>query len=227
MSDASPDRSEAAEDVPCAPLFATETMAELSARQGRTADAVAIYRHLLREAAADPAAADRVERWTARLAELEGGAASPSAKAAPAAAPPKSQAPAPAPPPLRTALLIRDPVRSGQVIYADGRDLIVLASVNSGAQLLADGHIHVYGALKGRAIAGARGLRDAQVFCLALEAELVGVDTGYVVNDDIPAPLRGEPARVFLTPEGTCTIAALPLGKPAGARSPALARLWR
>jgi septum site-determining protein MinC len=229
MSDASPDGRESTEDVPCAPLFATETMAELSARQGRTADAISIYRHLLRGAASDPAAAERVERWKSRLAELEGGAASTGAKASPAAEGPSPapQGPAPAPPPLRTALVIRDPVRSGQVVYADGRDLIVMAPVNSGAQLLADGHIHVYGPLKGRAIAGARGMRDAQVFCLALEAELVGVDTGYVVSDDVPAPLWGGPARVFLSPAGTCTVAALPLGKPAAARSPALARLWR
>ncbi|HXJ20752.1 MAG TPA: septum site-determining protein MinC [Polyangia bacterium] len=227
MSDASPDGPEAAEDVPCAPLFATETMAELSARQGRTADAVSIYRHLLRGAESDPAAADRIERWRSRLLELEGGAGAGSAKAPPAAVPARSQAPAPAAPPLRTALVVRDPVRSGQVIYADGRDLVVMAPVNPGAQLLADGHIHVYGPLKGRAVAGARGMRDAQVFCLALEAELVGVDTGYVVSADVPEALWGGPARVFLSPDGTCVLAALPLGKPAATRSPALARIWR
>ena len=73
------------------------------------------------------------------------------------------------------------------MIYAEGRDLIVVAPVHAGAQLLADGNIHVYGPLKGRAVAGAHGLRDAEVFCLALEAELVGVDTGYLLSDDIPA----------------------------------------
>ena len=99
------------------------------------------------------------------------------------------------------------------MIYAEGRDLIVVASVHSGAQLLADGHIHVYGPLKGRAVAGAHGLRDAQLFCLSLEAELVGVDTGYLLSDDIPAALSGGPARVFLTAEGTCTVAALPVGR--------------
>src|SRR5947199_338262 len=67
---------EADDDVPCAPLFATETMAELSARQGRLPDAVAIYRHLVREAEAGGAVdADRLARWKARLAELEGGPA--------------------------------------------------------------------------------------------------------------------------------------------------------
>ena len=82
------------------------------------------------------------------------------------------------------------------MIYAQERDLIVVASVHPGAQLLADGNIHVYGALKGRAVAGAHGARDAQVFCLALEAELVGVDSGYAISDDIPPGLWGGPARV-------------------------------
>ena len=124
---------------------------------------------------------------------------------------------APAPPPAiaspHTSLVIHQPVRSGQVIYAQERDLIVVASVHPGAQLLADGNIHVYGALKGRAVAGAHGARDAQVFCLALEAELVGVDSGYTISDDIPPGLWGGPARVFLTPEGTCAVVALTAGK--------------
>ena len=84
------------------------------------------------------------------------------------------------------------------MVYADGRDLIVLASVNPGAQLLADGNIHVYGALRGRAVAGAQGYRDAQLFCLALDPELVGVDAGYLLNDDIPAALRGAAPRASI-----------------------------
>ncbi len=204
-------------------MFATETMAELSARQGRLADAAAIYRHLLSGAEAN----ERTEKWRGRLAELEAGAtpaaAPPAARPPAATAPPPSDAsqsriaPAPAavaePTGQRASLVIREPVRSGQVIYAEGRDLIVMAPVHSGAQLLADGHIHVYGPLKGRAVAGAHGLREAQLFCLALEAELVGVDTGYLLSDDIPAPLWSSPARVFLTAEGVCTVAALSAGK--------------
>ncbi|MES1207025.1 MAG: septum site-determining protein MinC [Pseudomonadota bacterium] len=212
------------DDVPCAPLFATETMAELSARQGRLPDAVAIYRHLVREAEAGGAGdADRLARWKARLAELEGGPANAPAAAAssagnrppPPATPPIPARAAPVAPSLaaavrqRQSLVIREPVRSGQVVYADGRDLIVLASVNPGAQLLADGHIHVYGALRGRAVAGARGHRDAQVFCLALDPELVGVDAGYLLSDDIPAALRGAAARVYLTEAGTCAVVPL------------------
>jgi septum site-determining protein MinC len=215
------------------PLFATETMAELSARQGRFADAVAIFRHLVRASestsAAAPDDAARVERWQARIAELEAGSAGASAAALAAPAAPAAakepgsparrgevtQPPPPANDPLRASLVINEPVRSGQLIYAEGRDLIVVAPVHSGAQLLADGNIHVYGALKGRAVAGTRGARDAQVFCLTLEAELVGVDTGYLTSDDIAPGLWGGPARVCLTPEGLCTVVPLSLGKRA------------
>lgn len=212
-------------------MFATETMAELSARQGRVADAVAIFRHLLRGAQAeaegtsnDAARVERIGKWKSRLAELEAGATSAAAATPPIAASRNHSAPAQAevaePTGQRSSLVIREPVRSGQVIYAEGRDLIVVAPVHSGAQLLADGNIHVYGPLKGRAVAGAHGLRDAQLFCLALEAELVGVDTGYLLSDDIPAMLWGGSARVFLTAEGTCTVAALSAGKGGVALAP-------
>jgi septum site-determining protein MinC len=196
-------------------MFATETMAELSARQGRLADAVAIYRHLL----SDAEAGERSEKWKARLAELEAGVnGAPAAAPAPiGAAPPPRRAPAPAeiaaPTASGASLVIREPVRSGQVIYAEGRDLIVVAPVHAGAQLLADGNIHVYGPLKGRAVAGAHGLRDAQLFCLSLEAELVGVDTGYLLSDDVPEAFWSGPARVSLTAAGTCAVTALPVGK--------------
>lgn len=201
--------------VPCPPMFATETMAELSARQGRLGDALAIYHHLVRSAADGEGGGERLARWKVRLAELEGAGAAPSAPvaAAPVAAGPRAPALRTAAAPART-LVIREPVRSGQVVYADGRDLIVLAPVHAGAQLLADGHIHVYAPLKGRAVAGARGARDVEVFCLALEAELVGVDTGYVVAEDVPPPLWGAPARILLTPDGTCAVVPLMPGKP-------------
>jgi septum formation inhibitor MinC len=208
-------------------MFATETMAELSARQGRLADAAAIYRHLLHGADAeaegardDAARVGRIEKWKGRLAELEAGATGATTAAPSGGAPRDRSAPGPAvvaeATGQRASLVIREPVRSGQVIYAEGRDLIVVASVHSGAQLLADGNIHVYGALKGRAVAGARGLRDAQLFCLALEAELVGVDTGYLLSDDIPATLWSGPARVSLTTEGTCSVAPLSVNKGPG-----------
>jgi septum site-determining protein MinC len=189
-------------------MFVTETMAELSARQGRTGDAIAIYRRLLASA---PPVDQRRARWGARLAALEegGGAAKPE----PAAAVPPAPVPA-APelaPVVRLPLVVRQPVRSGQIVYAQQSDLIVLAPVSPGAQLLADGNIHVYNRLRGRAVAGVRGATTAQIFCLRLEAELVGIDAAYLVSEDLPTPaaLQGRGARVWLE-EGRCRVEALP-----------------
>ena len=91
---------------------------------------------------------------------------------------------------------VRQPVRSGQVIYAQRADLIVMAPVNAGAQVSADGHIHVYGPLRGRALAGAQGMADACVFCLSLEAELVSIAGQYLLADEIPAEHRGSPTQL-------------------------------
>jgi len=207
-------------------LFATETMAELCARQGRTADAVAIYRRLLGGAADD----ERRSRWSARLAVLEQAAVArppASSEGEPAESPSRSGAraspPPPPPPPPRPAapvvevparpvqqppLLIEAQVRSGQIIYAQDRDLVVLAPVNPGAQLLADGHIHVYGPLRGRAIAGARGWLEARIFCARLEAELVGIDAAYIASEDLPRDRLGKAVQVVLR-EGRCVLAPL------------------
>ncbi len=81
------------------------------------------------------------------------------------------------------------------------RDLIVLASISSGAELIADGHIHVYGALRGRALAGIGGNTDARIFCRSLEAELVSVAGYWRVRDDIPEELIGKPVQIYLGKE--------------------------
>jgi septum site-determining protein MinC len=103
---------------------------------------------------------------------------------------PEPQAPAspppPEPPPGRTRL-VTGPVRSGMQIYARGGDLIVLAPVSPGAEVVADGHIHVYGALRGRALAGASGDVGARIFCSRLEAELVSIAGRYLVSEQLPA----------------------------------------
>ena len=178
-------------------LFATETMAELCARQGRVAEALAIFKRLLEQGPDD----ERAQRWTERVAALRaartGGA--PLAVSAPAE-PPASL--------VRMAVVIRETVRSGQIVYAQGTDLIVLAPVNAGAQLMADGNIHVYAPLRGRAVAGARGAKDARIFCQRLEAELVGVDTAYVTAEALPPERFGKPAQVGLDGD-RCVIAAL------------------
>lgn len=81
--------------------------------------------------------------------------------------------------------LITEPVRSGQQIYARGGDLIVLAPVSHGAELLADGNIHIYGPLRGRALAGVTGDETAHIFCQYLEAELVSIAGQYKISEDI------------------------------------------
>ena len=98
------------------------------------------------------------------------------------------------------AMVIDKPLRSGQHIYAKGRDLIVLAMVNPGAEIMADGHIHVYAPLRGKAIAGARGDEQARIFTSSLEAELVSIAGTYRTSGDAPLPadVLGKPAQISL-----------------------------
>jgi septum site-determining protein MinC len=95
-------------------------------------------------------------------------------------------------------LTMHTPVRAGQVVHAVGGDLVVLAPVNSGAELIADGNIHVYAPLRGRAAAGARDNPDASIYCLSLEAEFVSIAGRYLMAEDISKEQRGRPARVHL-----------------------------
>ena len=85
--------------------------------------------------------------------------------------------------PKTTPMTITRPVRSGQQIYARGGDLVVLATVSAGAEVIADGHVHIYGALNGRAIAGAAGDGDARIFCSNFNAELVAIAGRYKTSD--------------------------------------------
>nr|MDQ2693913.1 septum site-determining protein MinC [Pseudomonadota bacterium] len=94
--------------------------------------------------------------------------------------------------------LISQPVRSGQQMYAPDGDLILLGTVNAGAEVLADGNIHIYGHLRGRALAGARGNREARIFCQSLEAELVSIAGRYRVFEEMDAEVRGTPTQIFL-----------------------------
>jgi septum site-determining protein MinC len=124
--------------------------------------------------------------------------------AEPAAPPPRSVGePAPAETPLlkRTGAsftLVTRPVRSGQRVYASGGDLCIIAAVSSGAELMADGNIHVYGPLRGRALAGMKGNTDARIFCQDLQAELVSVAGHYRISENIPPELRGVPVQIYL-----------------------------
>jgi len=94
--------------------------------------------------------------------------------------------------------LITQPVRSGTQIYARGADLVVTAPVSAGAEIMADGNIHVYAALRGRALAGAGGDAEARIFCSRLEAELVSIAGHYLVSDQIPPEHRGLPVQIAL-----------------------------
>lgn len=119
------------------------------------------------------------------------------------AAAPAPEAPAPAPAGAaatarRTTRIITEPVRSGQQIYVSDADLIVLNAVSPGAEVVADGCVHVYGVLRGRAIAGARGDASARIFCRRFEAELVAVAGVYAVAEQMQGELRGKPVQVWL-----------------------------
>lgn len=105
-------------------------------------------------------------------------------------------------PELLPARIVNAPVRSGQQIYAKNSDLIVTASVSAGAELLADGHIHVYGALRGRALAGIGGNTQARIFCHQLGAELVSIAGQYKIAEDLRRiPAWGGSAQISLDGE--------------------------
>ncbi len=122
---------------------------------------------------------------------------------APVPAPAPSPAPPPEPAALAAATLIVDrPLRSGQQVYARGGDVVVLASVSDGAEVMADGSVHVYGPLRGRAIAGARGAGDARIFSTAMAPQLVSIaGTWRTTDTPLPGDIVGKPAQVRLDGE--------------------------
>ncbi|HEY1091154.1 MAG TPA: septum site-determining protein MinC, partial [Burkholderiaceae bacterium] len=99
-------------------------------------------------------------------------------------------------------LIIDKPLRSGQQVYAKGADLVIMALVNHGAEVIADGSIHVYAPLRGKAIAGARGNAEARIFAVSLEAELIAIAGIYRTTENpLPADVLGKPAQVRLDGE--------------------------
>ena len=100
-------------------------------------------------------------------------------------------------------LVIDKPVRSGQKIYARGADLVMLAMVNAGAEVAADGNIHVYAPLRGRAMAGASGNTQARIFSLCMEPELISIAGMYRTSEQLlPPNIQGKPAQVRLSTDG-------------------------
>ncbi|MFG0833439.1 septum site-determining protein MinC [Aeromonas bivalvium] len=114
---------------------------------------------------------------------------------------PETAAELPLPTPLLASKVHVGPVRSGQQIYAAGTSLVVLGSVSPGAEVLADDSIHIYGALRGRAIAGARGNGDARIYCQQLQAELLSIAGTFQLSDALPAGLIQQPVHVRLDNE--------------------------
>lgn len=167
----------------------------------------------LREAGVLPVALAYGTQETERLAEQLGlpllakfRAQYERADAEPAARP-RAPEPAPAPAPAPPAPPAASPqpgrmqltnVRSGQQLYAENCDLTVLSTVGAGAEVIADGSIHIYGTLRGRALAGAQGNEAARIFCRDFHAELVAIAGRYKVLDDIPDNLRGKSVQVWL-----------------------------
>jgi len=100
--------------------------------------------------------------------------------------------------PQKTSLLLDTPVRSGQSVNFIEGDVTVLGSVGSGAEIVAGGSIHVYGALRGRAMAGVNGNGSARIYCQKIEAELIAIDGYYQTADEIDVDLRGKPAQAWL-----------------------------
>lgn len=123
----------------------------------------------------------------------------PTAVSPPPPPPPPARA-EPAAPAARPApgRMQRNAVRSGQQLYAENCDLTVLSTVGAGAEVIADGSIHIYGTLRGRALAGAQGNPDARIFCRDFHAELVAIAGHYKVLDDVPMDLRGKAVQVWL-----------------------------
>ena len=130
----------------------------------------------------------------------------PAAEHAPASAAPAPQpaaaatvppAAGAAPPTLHHA----QPVRSGQQIYAEGRDLVVAANVAAGAEVIGDGSIHIYGSLRGRALAGASGSEQARIYCRSFHAELVSIAGRYRTFEEIPDDLAGRAVQCWLEGE--------------------------
>jgi septum site-determining protein MinC len=169
--------------------------------QGDAAVDFAALLQLLRPYRVLPVAVKGGSQQQMRAALAAGLAAAPDAAPTPTPTLPQrgreqEQAAEPVP---TSALVIDKPLRSGQQVYARGRDLVVMAMVNPGAEVIADGHIHVYAPLRGKAIAGARGNTEARIFSLCLEPELVSIAGVYRTSEvPLPADVLSRPTQVRL-----------------------------
>jgi septum site-determining protein MinC len=192
--------------------FAVLDVAALEASPGKIdwAALVVLFKRYRLNAVAVRNAPDELHaEIAAQGLSIDGGAPAPRVPAeaeptpvpAPAAAPaPAAVAAASAPAPSATTMIIDTPVRAGQRIYARGADLVIMAAVNNGAEIIADGSIHVYAPLRGRALAGASGNTSARIFAASLEAELVSIAGVYrTFEHGHPAELAQQQVQVRLS----------------------------
>jgi septum site-determining protein MinC len=100
-------------------------------------------------------------------------------------------------PKIESSTLITQPIRSGQRVYASG-DLIVLAQVSAGSEIFAEGNIHVYNTLRGRALAGVQGNTEARIFCFDLQAELISIAGHYKTSEDLDKSIHNKPVQIYL-----------------------------
>jgi septum site-determining protein MinC len=170
-------------------LFKSHRLTPVAVRNAPPALEAEIIAHgLSLDVVAKPRMAARAEAQAAPVP-----VAAPAAAPAPAAPQPTLQQP------VRGTMIIDTPVRAGQRVYAHGCDLIVTAAVNNGAELIADGSIHVYAPLRGRALAGASGDSDARIFAMSMEPELVSIAGYYrTFEDGLPKDLAHAPGQVRL-----------------------------
>ena len=98
----------------------------------------------------------------------------------------------------RSSMVVTQPIRSGRQVYAQNSDLIILSTAGAGSELLADGHIHVYGTIRGRVLAGVSGDTSARIFCDSLQAELVSVAGHWLVREDMDDKLIGRAVQIYL-----------------------------
>lgn len=176
--------------LPSSPLNARTGRADPEAQGASAAPPVAA-------AAPAPASAEKAAAPAAAAPQPPAPASSPAAAAPAPVAQPAPQSAMFAPEPV-SALVVSKPVRSGQRIYARGCDLVLLESASPGSELIADGNIHCYGPLRGRALAGAGGDHDAQIFALDFQAELVSIAGIYKSFERLPDEIRGKPVRASL-----------------------------
>jgi septum site-determining protein MinC len=186
-------------------LLACHKMRPIAVRAGSAAQTEAALAAGLIEAPTAAAAARPSPSAAAARPNPSASAARP-APAAPAVEPPaavvRSEVLVEVPGPARPAMVVDKPLRSGQRVYAKGADLVVLAVVSYGAEVIADGHIHVYAPLRGRALAGALGDTSARIFTTCMEPQLVSIAGIYRTTEtELPAAVLGKPAQVRLEGE--------------------------